>query len=70
MDKPESISAVKKQVEELTGGQLDILANNAGGNSTVSALDVDFDEVRSTFEVNVFCRNVNVPGVYTAFNRG
>jgi len=26
----------------------------AGRNSTVPALDVDFDEVRSTFEVNVF----------------
>lgn len=31
-----------------------ILAKNAGRNSTVPALDVDFDEVPSTFEVNVF----------------
>lgn len=54
MDKSESVSAVKKQVEELTGGRLDILVNNAGRNSTVPALDVGFDEVRSTFEVNVF----------------
>lgn len=53
-DKPECVSTVKKQVEELTGGRLDILANNAGRNSTVPALDVDFGEVRSTFEVNVF----------------
>lgn len=54
VDKPESDSAVKKQVEELTGGRLDILANNAGRNSSVPALDVDFDEVRATFEVNIF----------------
>jgi 1-acylglycerone phosphate reductase len=54
VDKPESDSAVKKQVEELTGGRLDILANNAGRNSSVPALDVDFDEVLSTFEVNIF----------------
>lgn len=33
---------------------MDILANNVGRNSTVPALDVDLDEVRSTFEVNVF----------------
>ncbi|OCL14686.1 NAD(P)-binding protein [Glonium stellatum] len=54
VDKPESVRTVKKQVEELTGGQLDILVNNAGRNYTVPALDVDFDEVRATFEVNVF----------------
>jgi 1-acylglycerone phosphate reductase len=54
VDKPESDSAVKKQVEELIGGRLDILANNAGINSSVPALDVDFDEVPSTFEVNIF----------------
>jgi len=54
VDKPESVSAVKNQVKELTGGRLDILVNNAGRNYTVPALDVDFDEVRLTFEVNVF----------------
>ena len=30
------------------------MANNVGRNSTVPALDVGFDEVRSIFEVNVF----------------
>jgi 1-acylglycerone phosphate reductase len=30
------------------------LVNNAGRNYTVPALDVDFDEVRATFEVNLF----------------
>jgi 1-acylglycerone phosphate reductase len=54
VDKPDSDSAVKKQVEELIGGRLDILANNAGINSSVPALDVDFDEVHSTFKVNIF----------------
>ena len=41
-------------MEHLTGGKLDFLVNNAGRNYTVPALDVDFDEVRETFEVNLF----------------
>lgn len=42
------------EVERLTGGKLDYLVNNAGRNYTVPALDVDMDEIRQTFEVNVF----------------
>lgn len=38
----------------ITDGRLDYLVNNAGRNYTVPALDVDFDEVRQTFETNVF----------------
>ncbi|KAF2460431.1 hypothetical protein BDY21DRAFT_164764 [Lineolata rhizophorae] len=52
--KPESIHALKEEIEKRAGGQLDYLVNNAGRNYTVPALDVDFDEVQMTFEVNVF----------------
>ncbi|ORY59626.1 uncharacterized protein BCR38DRAFT_412625 [Pseudomassariella vexata] len=53
--KPESIAALKSQVEALTAGRgLDILVNNAGRNYTVPALDIDHDEVHQLFEVNVF----------------
>ncbi|KAJ9649448.1 NADPH-dependent 1-acyl dihydroxyacetone phosphate reductase [Coniosporium apollinis] len=54
VDKPDSIKNAKAQIIELTRGKLDFLVNNAGRNYTVPALDVDFDEVRQTFEVNVF----------------
>jgi 1-acylglycerone phosphate reductase len=30
VDSPESIAALKKEVEEITGGKLDMLINNAG----------------------------------------
>jgi len=30
VDKPESIAALKEEVEEITGGKLDMLINNAG----------------------------------------
>ncbi|OAA66882.1 NAD(P)-binding domain protein [Niveomyces insectorum RCEF 264] len=50
----ESIAACKKTVADLTGGRLDILVNNAGRTMTVPATDLDMDEVRGTFELNVF----------------
>ncbi|KAL1311112.1 hypothetical protein AAFC00_001317 [Neodothiora populina] len=49
----ESISNLKKEISSRTNGKLDMLVNNAGRNYTVPALDIDFDEVQSTFEVNV-----------------
>ncbi|KAK5014452.1 NADPH-dependent 1-acyl dihydroxyacetone phosphate reductase [Cryomyces antarcticus] len=54
VDKPESIKVVVQDIQQRTGGGLDILVNNAGRNYTVPALDIDFDEVQQTFEVNVF----------------
>lgn len=51
---PESIKRLRTEVERLTGGHLHYLVNNAGRNYTVPALDIDFDEVHHTFEVNVF----------------
>ena len=50
----ESIKALKTEIESRTNGSLDILVNNAGRNYTVPALDVDIDEVKQTFETNVF----------------
>lgn len=50
----ESIQALKTEIESRTGGKLDYLINNAGRNYTVPALDMDIDEVRATFETNVF----------------
>lgn len=54
VDKPDSVRQLRREIEELTGGKLDYLVNNAGCNYTVPALDVDFDEVQHIFEVNVF----------------
>ncbi|RGP81759.1 1-acylglycerone phosphate reductase [Fusarium longipes] len=51
---PKSIQACKEKVAELTGGRLDILVNNAGRTHTIPALDIDLDDVRATYEVNVF----------------
>ncbi|KOS22040.1 NADPH-dependent 1-acyldihydroxyacetone phosphate reductase [Escovopsis weberi] len=50
----ESIAACKAEVERLTGGRLDILVNNAGRSHTVPALDIELDDLRATYETNVF----------------
>ncbi|KAI1098111.1 NAD(P)-binding protein [Jackrogersella minutella] len=50
----DSIATCHKAVEALTGGRLDILVNNAGRTHTHPALDLDIDDVRETFETNVF----------------
>jgi 1-acylglycerone phosphate reductase len=53
--KTESIAACHAQVASLTnGGRLDILVNNAGRTHTHPATDIDLDDVRETFETNVF----------------
>ena len=51
---PASITEIKNHIHERTGGSLDYLVNNAGRNYTVPALDIDFAEVQSVFESNVF----------------
>ncbi|KAK4547099.1 hypothetical protein LTR36_001320 [Oleoguttula mirabilis] len=50
----DSIQALKSEIASRTGGTLDYLVNNAGRNYTVPALDVEIDEVRETFETNLF----------------
>jgi 1-acylglycerone phosphate reductase len=52
--KQSSIDACRDEVVKLTGGKLDILVNNAGRTHTVPATDLDIDDVRATFEANVF----------------
>lgn len=49
-----SIDECRDAVAKLTGGKLDILVNNAGRTHTVPATDLDMDDVRATFEANVF----------------
>lgn len=49
-----SIKALHDEITKRTGGSLDILVNNAGRNYTVPALHVEIDEIRQTFETNVF----------------
>ena len=50
----DSICALKSEIESRTRASLDMLVNNAGRNYTVPALDVEMDEIRETFETNVF----------------
>ncbi|KAK7952859.1 NADPH-dependent 1-acyldihydroxyacetone phosphate reductase [Apiospora saccharicola] len=51
---PVSIASCHEAVGKVTGGRLDILVNNAGRTHTHPALDLDMDDVRQTFETNVF----------------
>jgi 1-acylglycerone phosphate reductase len=41
-------------LSKLTGGPLDMFVKNAGRTYTLPALDVDFEEVQQTFDINVF----------------
>ncbi|ODA80837.1 hypothetical protein RJ55_03797 [Drechmeria coniospora] len=51
---PASIAACEAEVAGITDGKLDILVNNAGRTHTIPALDMDLDDVRATYEANVF----------------
>jgi len=48
------MAALLGEIKTRTDGHLDILVNNAGRNYTVPALDIELDEVRETFETNVY----------------
>ncbi|KAI0543580.1 NAD(P)-binding protein [Xylaria curta] len=50
----ESITKCHDKVARITGGRLDVLVNNAGRTHTYPATDLSIDNVRKTFEVNVF----------------
>ncbi|KAK0620580.1 hypothetical protein B0T14DRAFT_567322 [Immersiella caudata] len=52
--KSDSIKTCHDEVAKLTSGKLDILVNNAGRTHTHPATDIDLDDVRETFETNVF----------------
>ncbi|KAF8192803.1 NAD(P)-binding protein [Mycena galopus ATCC 62051] len=49
-----SIQSGRDRIASLTGGKLDILVNNAGQGYSVPATDIDIDEVKGMFEVNLF----------------
>lgn len=49
---PASITAVSKEIEQHTGGKLDVLVNNAGQQYIMPALDVNIDAAKALFEVN------------------
>ncbi|PKX88902.1 short chain dehydrogenase [Aspergillus novofumigatus IBT 16806] len=52
--KDESVEELEKTVQQLTGGKLDILINNAGICYTMPATDTEVTEVEKMFKVNVF----------------
>jgi 1-acylglycerone phosphate reductase len=55
VDSESSIQSCLAEVTTLTKGRgLDFLVNNAGRNYTMPALDVDMDQIRATFETNLF----------------
>ncbi|KAM3473341.1 hypothetical protein MY8738_008429 [Beauveria namnaoensis] len=49
-----SIQRCKEEAAQITAGKLDILVNNAGVNHTIPATDIDIDDVKHTFNANVF----------------
>ncbi|KAK5939308.1 hypothetical protein PMZ80_008612 [Knufia obscura] len=51
---PSSISTCAKQLETLTGGKLDMLVNNAGAGYNMPVVDIDLDEARKVFDLNVW----------------
>ncbi|KAH0489950.1 hypothetical protein TgHK011_001439 [Trichoderma gracile] len=50
----ESVISLKKKIDSLTNGYLDVLVNNAGICYTMTAIDTDVEAVKRMFEVNVF----------------
>lgn len=49
-----SIADAVAEVTKLTGGTLDMLLNNAGAGYQMPLLDVDLDEARRLYDLNVF----------------
>ncbi|RYP04924.1 hypothetical protein DL764_004136 [Monosporascus ibericus] len=51
---PESIASLKTEIAKRTGGQLDMLYNNAGSMYEMPAIEADADRTRAMFNTNVF----------------
>ncbi|KAK5992951.1 Short-chain dehydrogenase PC-15 [Cladobotryum mycophilum] len=49
-----SIASSVSRVQELTGGSLDVLLNNAGGGYSMPLMDLDIAKARELFDLNVF----------------
>ncbi|KAI0387563.1 IBR finger domain protein [Hypomontagnella monticulosa] len=50
----ESIKSCVSRVQELTGGSLDALVNNAGAGYSLPLMDIGIDKARKLFDLNVF----------------
>ena len=50
----ESVQMLRKSVDNLTGGRLDVLVNNAGICYTMTAIDMNVKKVQAMFDVNAF----------------
>lgn len=50
----ESIAAAVDDVKKHTGGKLDVLVNNVGGNFTMTGLDIDIEEGKKLFDLNLW----------------
>lgn len=50
----DSVDFCVEALEALTGGRLDMLVNNAGAVYSMPAIDVDLDDARAIFDLNVF----------------
>ena len=49
----DNIKTVLKKVEEITGGRLDVLYNNAGISISGPAIEIDETQLNKVFQVNV-----------------
>ena len=49
-----SISTAVKEVEQITGGRLFMLVNNAGYGYMMPLMDAEIDKIKKNFDVNVF----------------
>src|SRR5262245_40274543 len=49
-----SIAECVSRVSALTGGKLDILLNNSGGNYPMPLVDASLDDARKLFDLNVW----------------
>ncbi|TFY68289.1 hypothetical protein EVG20_g3620 [Dentipellis fragilis] len=52
--KQENVKEARDKVAELTGGKLNVLVNNAGALYAVPATDIDIEEAKKLFDVNLF----------------
>ncbi|KAK3943814.1 putative IBR finger domain protein [Diplogelasinospora grovesii] len=50
----DSIASCVSQIQELTGGSLDALLNNAGGGYSMPVMDLDISKARELFDLNFF----------------
>ncbi|KAI1750359.1 putative short-chain dehydrogenases/reductase [Xylaria castorea] len=52
----ESIQGCAREIEKFTGGSLDILVNNAGVSAVMPLLDLDLNDAKRLYDVNVWAQ--------------